>query len=187
MKIYTRTGDKGETSLSSGTRVGKDHPRLEAYGSVDELNAHLGLIRSMITDPVEQKRITAIQKRVFVVSSSLALDESSLAERLPKILDEDIIDLELAIDRMMGQMPPLRNFVLPAGHVAVAQCHVARTVCRRAERAIIRLSRQIPVDLMLIRYVNRLSDYLFVLARKCAFDLGVGESVWTADFRDAEG
>jgi cob(I)alamin adenosyltransferase len=186
MRVYTRTGDKGETSLASGTRISKDHPRLEAYGTIDELNAHLGIIQADFPDPVEKERLTAIQNRIFVVSSTLAVDDPVFLERLPKILEEDILDLEKAMDIMLDQMPPLRNFILPAGHVLVAQCHVARTVCRRAERLMIRVSREVDVDSMLIKYVNRLSDYLFVLARKASYDMKVGETIWTPDFRMIE-
>jgi len=186
MRVYTRTGDKGETSLASGTRISKDHPRLEAYGTIDELNAHLGVIQADFPDPLEKERLIGIQNRIFVVSSTLAVDDPVFLERLPKILDEDITDLEKAMDRMLDLMPPLKNFILPAGHVLVAQCHVARTVCRRAERLMIRVSREVEVDSMLIKYVNRLSDYLFVLARKASYDLNAGEIIWTADFRNIE-
>jgi cob(I)alamin adenosyltransferase len=186
MRVYTRTGDKGETSLASGTRIPKDHPRLEAYGTIDELNAHLGIIQSDVPDPLEKKRLTAIQNRVFVVSSNLAVDDPIFLERLPKILEEDVTDLEHAMDRMLDLMPPLKNFILPAGHALVAQCHVARTVCRRAERMMIKVGHEVEVDPLLIRYVNRLSDYLFVLARKTSYDLGVGETLWISDFRKLE-
>ncbi len=186
MRVYTRTGDKGETSLASGTRIRKDHPRLEAYGTVDELNAHLGVIQSGIPDPLEKHRLTAIQNRVFIVSSTLAVDDPRFLEKLPKILEEDITDLEQAMDRMLDLMPPLKNFILPAGHMLVAQCHVARTVCRRAERMMITVGNEIDVEPFLIRYINRLSDYLFVLARKCSYDLGAGETIWTSDFRERE-
>ena len=186
MRVYTRTGDQGETSLAGGKRVQKDHTRLEAYGSVDELNSHLGLIQSTIPDSVERKRITGIQNRVFVVSSNLAVDNEELLKKLPRILEEDIADLEMAMDKMLNEIPPLTNFILPAGHPIIAYCHIARTVCRRAERRMITLSRESAIEPILIRYVNRLSDYLFVLARKTAYDLGVGEVIWTSDFRTRE-
>ena len=185
-KLYTRMGDRGETSLASGTRVGKDHPRLEAYGSIDELNAHLGMLQTVVPDPDEKERLTRIMKRVFIVSSTLAIDDPDQVHRVPQLLETDISELEQAMDRMTASLPPLRNFILPAGHPAVAQCHLARTVCRRAERAIIRLTRQVIVDPVLVRFINRLSDYLFILARKSAYDLGVGETTWSADFRDSE-
>jgi len=186
MRVYTRTGDSGETSLSGGTRVPKDHPRLEAYGTVDELNSQLGLIRSLIQDEEERARLTRIQNRVFVVTSHLAVDNEEWLKKLPVITDEDITDLEGAMDRMLDRIPPLNNFILPAGHTSVAHCHIARTVCRRAERRMITLSRETPVEPVLVKYINRLSDYLFVLARKTAYDLGVGEIIWTSDFRERE-
>jgi len=186
MRVYTRTGDKGETSLSGGTRVQKDHPRLEAYGTVDELNSHLGLVEAVIPDSGEKLRIRRIQNRIFIVTSNLAVDNAELIKKLPGILEEDIIDLERAMDLILDQIPPLTNFILPAGHAAVATCHIARTVCRRAERRMVTLSKGVSVDPILIRYINRLSDYLFVLARKTAYDLGVGEIIWTTDFRTRE-
>jgi len=186
MRVYTRTGDKGETSLASGTRVQKDHPRLEAYGTVDELNSHLGLIQTAITDSVEKIRLTRIQNRVFVVTANLAVDNEEMLKNLPHILDEDIIDLEKAMDMLLDQIPPLTHFILPAGHPSVAACHIARTVCRRAERRMITLAHETAVEPILIKYINRLSDYLFVLARKTAYDLGVGEVIWTSDFRSRE-
>jgi cob(I)alamin adenosyltransferase len=186
MRVYTRTGDKGETSLSGGTRVQKDHPRLEAYGTVDELNSHLGMVQSVLTDDGEKARLIRIQNRVFVVTSNLAADSAELLARLPHILEEDITDLEKAMDFLLDQIPPLTNFILPAGHHSVAACHIARTVCRRAERRMITLARESEVDPILIRYINRLSDYLFVLARKTGWDAGVAEVIWTADFRSRE-
>jgi cob(I)alamin adenosyltransferase len=186
MRVYTRTGDKGETSLAGGTRVPKDHCRLEAYGTVDELNSHLGLLQSVVPDPEEKRRLTRIQNRVFVVTSNLAVDQDDLLAKLPHIAEEDITDLEMAMDRILDAIPPLNNFILPAGHTYVAWCHVARTVCRRAERRMITLSREADIDPSLIRFINRLSDYLFVLARKTAYDMGVGEVIWTADFRSRE-
>lgn len=186
MRVYTRTGDTGETSLAGGTRVRKDHPRLEAYGTVDELNSHLGLIQSSIPDAGEKLRLTRIQNRVFVVSSNLAADKGELLKNLPQLLEEDITDLEKAMDLLLDQLPPLNNFILPAGHPVVASCHIARTVCRRAERMMVGLTGDTPVDPILIRYINRLSDYLFVLARKTACDFKVPEVLWTVDFRTTE-
>ncbi|MFA6128872.1 MAG: cob(I)yrinic acid a,c-diamide adenosyltransferase [Bacteroidales bacterium] len=186
MRVYTRTGDKGETSLSGGTRVQKDHPRLEAYGTVDELNSHLGWVQSVIPDADEKDRLTRIQNRVFLVSSHLAIDDPELGKKLPGILEDDIEDLEKAMDAILDKIPPLNRFVLPAGHAGVAACHIARTVCRRAERRMVTLSRNTDMEPILIRYINRLSDYLFVLARKTAYDLGAGEVIWTSDFRTRE-
>ena len=187
MRVYTKTGDSGETSLASGSRVKKDHPRLEAYGTIDELNSFLGLVESSQVDEAEKLRIRAIQNRVFVISSTLAVDDPVFLEQLPTILEEDIVDLEKAMDRMLDQIPPLRNFILPGGNAAVSYCHVARTVCRRAERLMVGLPADVQVDPLLIKYINRLSDYLFVLARKTAYDTGVGEVIWTPGFREEEG
>lgn len=186
MRVYTRTGDMGETSLSSGTRVQKDNIRLEAYGTIDELNSHLGMVQASITDPTEKIRLTRIQNRVFIVSSNLAVDNQELLRKMPVILEDDILDLEKAMDMLLDQIPDLTNFILPAGHSSVACCHIARTVCRRAERRMISLVREASVDPILIRYINRLSDYLFVLARKTAYDLGLEEVIWTSDFRTRE-
>jgi cob(I)alamin adenosyltransferase len=186
MKIYTKTGDLGETSLSGGTRVPKSDPRLEAYGTVDELNSFLGLVRSAVTDPVERDRLIRIQNRVFVVSSNLATDNPDRLRQLPFLKDEDISDLEAAMDRMSERIPELTHFILPAGNEAVAWCHVARTVCRRAERRMVALAETAPVEPRLIRFINRLSDYLFILARSTAWESGCGETHWTGDFRDHE-
>jgi len=186
MKIYTRTGDKGETSLADGTRVPKNHPRLEAYGVVDELNAQLGVVQSVVPDKAECSRIIRIQNRLFAVGAQLATEDDAMAAKIPCIWEEDILELEQAMDQMMNQVKTINGFVLPAGHMHVAMCHVARTVCRRAERNIITLSKAVYVDPILIRYINRLSDYLFILARKTASDLGINELMWTSHFRDDE-
>lgn len=164
----------------------KDHPRLEAYGTVDELNSHLGMVQSLIPDPGEKERLTRIQNRVFVVTSNLAVDNEDLLNKLPGIQEEDITDLEKAMDMLLDQIPPLNNFILPAGHSTVAACHIARTVCRRAERRMVTLAHESAVNPILIRYINRLSDYLFVLARKTSYDLGAGEVIWTKEFRSRE-
>ncbi len=182
MRVYTRTGDKGETSLASGRRVPKYHPRLEAYGSVDELNSHIGLLQSEIVDSLEQRFLLKIQNRVFTISSRLAVDDPQMADRLPEIRESDIKELEIELDRMLDMLPPLKNFLIPGGHPLVAQCHVARTVCRRVERIIVHLAREIEIDENMIIYINRLSDYLFVLARKTGYDLGIQEIIWTSDY-----
>lgn len=182
MRVYTRTGDKGKTSLASGNRVSKFHPRLEAYGSVDELNSHLGLLSSEVPDLEAKKLILRIQNRVFAISSRLAVDDESMAAKLPRIKDADIVDLENDMDRMLDLLPPLNNFILPGGHPLVAQCHVARTVCRRVERIMVSLAEQIEIDENMIIYINRLSDYLFVLARKTGKDLNIQELLWTPDY-----
>lgn len=184
--MYTKTGDSGQTSLASGTRVSKNHPRLDAYGTIDELNSFTGLLRSGFADPEEGKRLLRIQNRLFVVSSTLAIDDPQFLTNLPQILPEDIVELEQAMDKMMDLMPELNNFILPGGGEAASLCHVCRTVCRRAERLMIGISGEVAVEPMLIRYVNRLSDYYFVLARYANHLEGSGDLIWTAHFRDRE-
>jgi cob(I)alamin adenosyltransferase len=178
MKIYTKTGDQGTTSLLGGTRVAKTHLRLEAYGTLDELNAFLGLVRDQ---PVNEKRsaeLKAIQDRLFTLGSHLAAEPSRTKLKMPDLRNEDIQLLEEAIDRMETELPPLRNFILPGGHTAVSMAHVARTVCRRAERQAVALHEQEPIEEIILKYLNRLSDYLFVLARKMGHELGVEEQAW---------
>ncbi|WP_059026602.1 cob(I)yrinic acid a,c-diamide adenosyltransferase [Gabonibacter massiliensis] len=179
MKVYTKTGDKGTTSLIGGTRVPKNNVRLEAYGGVDELNAHLGMIRSYSIPEESIEEIVRIQNVLFVVGANLATDAtvSDLQQQLP-CTSEDIEFLEKAIDRMDEVLPPMRFFVLPGGDQAVSACHIARTVCRRVERRILDMSETIEVDEVITRYMNRLSDYLFVLSRKLAHDLRVDEMKW---------
>jgi cob(I)alamin adenosyltransferase len=178
-KIYTKTGDKGQTSLIGGTRVPKYHPRIEAYGTVDELNSFIGLIRDHDISPEIKTLLIRIQDRLFTLESQLALDpESKPGRPLPRIHEEDITELETSIDKMNEGLEPLTSFILPGGNVVVSYCHVARCVCRRAERITIRLSEVHPVEAINIKYLNRLSDYLFVLARKLAKDLNVPETPW---------
>ena len=179
MKVYTKTGDKGMTSLIGGTRVAKNNVRLDAYGGVDELNSHIGMIRSY---PIAEEcvcQLVEIQNVLFVVGANLATDAgaSDLNRKLP-CTDEDVAFLERAIDAMEEALPPLCYFVLPGGHPAVAACHIARTVCRRVERRVMDMNEQVPVDEVVLRYINRLSDYLFVLGRKLASDLNVEEEKW---------
>lgn len=177
-KIYTKTGDKGSTSLLGGKRVPKHHLKIEAYGTADELNAFIGLLRDQEIDSAYQSVLLHIQDRVFVAESLLARDDGSESFNLPELKEEDIILLENQIDEMNGQLPPLGNFILPGGHPAVSYAHVCRVVCRRAERIITRLADESPVDNIIVRYFNRLSDYFFVLARKIALDHGVGDVLW---------
>ena len=184
MRVYTRTGDKGETALASGKRVPKYHPRLETYGSADELNSFIGLLRTEVPDNTARKMLIKVQNRVFSVSSMLAVDDPGMSSRLPGIKDKDIADLESDMDRMLDSLPPLKNFILPGGHPLVAQCHMARTVCRRLERLMVKLAEDNTIEENLIKYVNRLSDYLFVLARKTAAGLGVEEIIWTPDYEE---
>lgn len=182
-KIYTRTGDKGQTSLIGGTRVPKYHPRIEAYGTIDELKSYLGLVRDQdISDDIKEL-LLEIQDRLFTIESQLAYDpETKLTRPLPEIIDNDITLLEKAIDSMNTELEPLSSFILPGGHVAVSHCHVARCICRRAERITIRLSEIHVVEPLNIKYLNRLSDYLFVLARKIGKDLNVAENLWKPRF-----
>lgn len=178
-KIYTKTGDKGETSLIGGTRVPKYHPRIEAYGTVDELNSYLGLIRDHDIDEGIKALLLEIQDRLFTLESQLAHDpQTPLHRPLPEIIESDITRLEEAIDSMNETLEPLRSFILPGGHIASSHCHVARCICRRAERITIRLSEVHPVNALNIKYLNRLSDYLFVLARKISKDAHSVETPW---------
>ena len=178
MKIYTRTGDTGETSLFDGTRTTKDDPRVDAYGEVDELNAWLGLVRAAGLDATLDAEVVRLQRDLFALGAQLADPADKLAPRVTKavIADADVERLEQLIDRLEDELPPLRRFILAGGTPAGAAVHVARTVCRRAERRMIALSP--PVDSVLIRYVNRLSDLLFVLARVVNKRGGVPETEW---------
>ena len=178
MKLYTRTGDAGETSLFGGTRARKDDPRVDAYGEVDELNAWLGLARASSIDPELATALQQLQRDLFALGAQLADPADKIAARVTKaaLTDEDVTRLEGLIDRMEGELPPLRRFILAGGAPAGAALHVARTVCRRAERRIVALDP--PVDPVLLRYVNRLSDLLFVLARVANHRAGVPEIEW---------
>ena len=178
MKIYTRTGDSGETSLYGGQRVSKAELRIDAYGTVDELNAWIGMLRDQ---PVNKKRtelLIHIQDRLFTMGSRLATLDVSGMVSLPKLEEKDITQLELEIDRMDKTLPPMRSFVLPGGHQAVSTGHVARTVCRRAERLVVTLGRHETIEPVILAYLNRLSDYLFVLCRAMAGELHVTEAPW---------
>jgi len=178
-KIYTKTGDKGQTSLIGGSRVPKYHPRIEAYGTLDELNSYIGLVRDQEISDDFKLLLLEIQDRLFTVESQLAYDpETKLSRPLPEIAEEDILRLESAIDKMNEDLEPLINFILPGGHPAVSHCHVARCICRRAERITIQLAEQYPVNALNIKYLNRLSDYLFVLARKIGKELDAPETPW---------
>jgi len=185
MKIYTKTGDTGLTALFGGTRVPKHHIRIESYGTIDELNSYLGLIRDQEIDPHHKQTLIEIQNKLFIVGAILATDPNKNTlkngkERLniSKISDEDIERLEQEMDGMDEILPPMTHFVLPGGHQMVSFCHIARCVCRRAERLISALNDLEPVEPLALAYVNRLSDYLFVLARKLAYDLQIAEVKW---------
>jgi len=177
-KIYTQTGDKGQTSLVGGKRVSKTHPRLEAYGTVDEFSSHLGLLASMIEDEHHRKQIQQIQSVLFDLSTILATEPESKYQ--PSPLDPALIDgVEAEIDALQAQLPSLRSFILPGGTMAASQAHVCRTVCRRTERRILQMTAECEVDPNVLRYVNRLSDYLFVLARHINFQAGTEEILKT--------
>lgn len=178
MKIYTKSGDTGKTALLGGKRVSKAHVRIDAYGAVDELNAHMGLLRDQEVNRNRSVLLKDIQNTLFVIGSTLATVPGNAKVKKPDITREDLHALEDEIDAMEVVLEPLTNFILPGGHQAVSFCHLARTVCRRAERCIIALHEQEPVEEIIIQYVNRLSDYLFVLGRLIAKELSVGEITW---------
>lgn len=178
MKIYTKTGDKGQTSLIGGTRVPKYHLRIETYGTVDELNSYIGLIMCQNIEAHDQQLLKEIQDRLFTVGASLAADPEKSKMKIPDLHDSDITLLEYEMDRMNETLPPLKHFVLPGGNTVVSYCHIARCVCRRAERLTVELAENSFVDEHVTIYLNRLSDYLFVLARKLTSYFKAEENVW---------
>ncbi|MFT3747061.1 MAG: cob(I)yrinic acid a,c-diamide adenosyltransferase [Agriterribacter sp.] len=166
IKIYTKTGDKGSTSLIGGTKVPKSHLRIETYGTADELNAHIGLCRDMLSDNISRDTLQKIQNDLFVIGSLLACDpQKEIKMALPELAESNINLLEKEIDRMEGVLPAMKYFILPGGHIIISQLHIARCVCRRAERCCVQLDEASPVNPLVLKYLNRLSDYLFVLAR----------------------
>ena len=179
MKIYTKTGDDGTTGLFGGARLPKHHLRIESYGTVDELNAFLGLVRDHLSDETLRTELKQIQEILFTVGSHLAADPGKENLWLPEVPDSVTVDLERAIDRMEKELEPLKNFILPGGHSTVSYCHVARCVARRAERQVVALNEHESIAPVLFRYLNRLSDYLFVLARYVGKKLGATEVTWT--------
>lgn len=181
MKIYTKTGDEGQTSLLTGKRVNKYDERLHAYGTTDELNSWVGLLRDLVEDDGVKALLIRVQDRIFTMGSHLANEEGSSKIKLPQIDTSDIEVLEAAIDKMNETLPELRSFILPGGHPVVSHCHVARTVCRRAERHVAFLRQEGLVDGVILKYLNRLSDYLFVLSRKLSVDLNANEVPWNPD------
>ncbi|PJR04386.1 cob(I)yrinic acid a,c-diamide adenosyltransferase [Avrilella dinanensis] len=185
MKVYTKTGDKGTTALFGGTRVPKHHIRIESYGTVDELNSHIGLIRDQDISSIHKNCLIIIQNKLFTLGAILATAPEKAVlksgkERLniQKISEEDLATLEQQIDLMETELPPMTHFVLPGGHPTVSYCHIARCVCRRAERLATQLHENEPTDEMVLKYLNRLSDYLFVLARKLSHELKAEEVQW---------
>jgi cob(I)alamin adenosyltransferase len=178
MKIYTKTGDKGQTSLIGGTRVPKYHVRIESYGTVDELNSYVGLIMCQDIDNHHQQILKEIQDRLFTIGSSLASDPERSKMKIPDLLESDITLLEKEMDTMNEVLPELKHFILPGGNTVVSYCHLARCVCRRAERLTVQLASESFVDNNITIYLNRLSDYLFVLARKLSADSKTAENIW---------
>ena len=179
MRVYTRTGDDGTTGLIGGTRVKKYDLRLEAYGTVDELNSWIGLIRSQDINPDEIPDLIEIQNNLFVVGALLATDTTKVdnSSKLTKF-NKNILHLETRMDQILDSLPPLTNFLLPGGSNGVSYYHIARTVCRRAERRTYQLSETIDVPADILKYLNRLSDFLYVLSRKVAQDNGIKEIPW---------
>lgn len=178
-KIYTKTGDGGFTSLLGGTKISKSHLRIETYGTVDELNSHTGLWRDQLSEEQSISTLKKVQDRLFTIGSSLACDpEKEPLMKIPDLRQEDISLLEEEIDRMEEILPPMKNFILPGGHVAVSQGHICRCVCRRVERLCVHLQQESFVEPLIIKYLNRLSDYFFVLSRFTGHLLGVAELKW---------
>lgn len=180
MKIYTKTGDKGLTSLFGGKRVPKHHLRIEAYGTVDELNSNIGLIRDQKISPETFAVLIEIQDRLFTLGSILATEPGNEKVKVPQLNEKDILFLENEIDKMNEVLPEMRSFVLPGGHQTVSFCHVARCVCRRAERLVVHLAELETVPELVIKYLNRLSDFLFVLSRKISQENNANEIPWKA-------
>ncbi len=178
MKVYTKKGDTGTTQLIGGTRVPKHALRIESYGTVDELNAHIGLIRDQEISSDYVIQLIEVQDRLFTLGSLLAADPETNKMKLPEISEEDVVYLENCIDEMDAHLPEMKFFVLPGGHSTVSYCHIARCVCRRAERITNNLNEVSPVDPIILKYLNRLSDYLFVLSRKLSQDLSASEQPW---------
>lgn len=179
MKIYTKTGDKGTTALIGGARVPKDDLRIQAYGTVDELNSYIGLLRDQNpSDELEFKVLIEIQDRLFTLGAHLATFDERGKRKVPPIFEKDIELLESSIDRISDELEPIRTFVLPGGHQAVSFCHIARCICRRAERHTVTLAREEDVDELVLKYLNRLSDYLFALSRKWTKVFNAVETPW---------
>lgn len=178
MKVYTKTGDKGETSLFGGKRVPKDHHRIECYGTVDEVLSWVGLIRDQEIDEKTKETLKEIQDRLFTLGAELAADPDKPKLKKPDLLESDVTFLENEMDRMDAELKPMTHFILPGGHTTVSYCHLARTVCRRSERLCIALNRVEKIDSLIIQYLNRLSDYLFVLSRFLSKKLDANEIPW---------
>jgi cob(I)alamin adenosyltransferase len=178
MKIYTKTGDQGTTALFGGERVSKGDLRIDAYGTVDELNSFIGLVRDQEVNQKRKEILIPIQNSLFIIGAILGTEPGNTKLKIPSLSEDNIVFLEKQIDAMEAELQPLRFFILPGGHVSVSFCHVARTVCRRAERLTTALHDQEKIDMLVLKYLNRLSDYLFVLSRKMTHELGVEEIPW---------
>ncbi len=178
MKIYTKTGDSGTTALFGGKRVSKADLRIDTYGTVDELNSYVGLVRDQEINTKRKDILVEIQDRLFTIGSILATEPGNTKVKIPSLIEDDILLLEKEMDLMESELPPMKFFVLPGGHQSISFCHVARTVCRRAERLTITLHTQEAIDPLVIKYLNRLSDYLFMLSRKMTQELGAEETPW---------
>jgi cob(I)alamin adenosyltransferase len=178
MKIYTKTGDQGTTSLFGGKRVSKSDLRIDAYGTVDELNSYVGLLRDQQVNTKRKDVLLEIQDRLFTLGSILATEPGNVKVKIPSVQETDITFLEKQMDEMDAQLPSMKSFVLPGGHQSVSFGHLARTVCRRAERLVIALDKIEKVNELVIKYLNRLSDYLFVLCRMMTQELGAEETPW---------
>jgi cob(I)alamin adenosyltransferase len=178
MKIYTKTGDQGTTSLFGGKRVSKADLRIDSYGTVDELNSFMGLVRDQEVNQKRKEILIRIQNTLFIIGSILATEPGNTKVKIPSLQEDDILFLENEIDSMDAILPPLRFFILPGGHPSVSYCHIARTVCRRAERLTMALHERENTDSLAIKYLNRLSDYLFMLSRKMTNELGAEEIAW---------
>lgn len=182
MKIYTKTGDSGTTSLFGGTRVAKHHIRIQSYGTVDELNSWIGLLRDQDIDTHHSDFLMTVQDRLFTTGSMLATEPEKLGQpgraKIPRLQASDVEALESEMDSLNESLPPMTHFILPGGHTTVSYCHIARTVCRRAERMTTLLGEQSEVPAVVLTYLNRLSDYLFVLARKLSAELQADEIKW---------
>lgn len=178
--IYTKTGDGGTTSLVGGSRVDKDDKRVEAYGTIDELNSHIGLLAEMLRrfNGGYYDELKAVQKNLFDIQTLLATEDETIYARMPQLQMEEVEILERQIDTISDRLPKLHNFVIAGGNIEGAQAHVCRTVCRRAERVVVTLAHDVSVDQMILRYINRLSDYLFVLARAVVLADGKSEDLY---------
>lgn len=178
MKIYTKTGDKGTTSLATGTRVSKTNQRIEAYGTVDELTSFVALVRDSVTDEEVKETLLEVLDRLMTIGGILSFDVIETTYKIPLIVEEDFKFIEGKIDQYTSEVPQLRSFVIPGGNQVSSLCHVARSICRRAERETLRLAQESEVPESCIKYLNRLSDFLFILARKAIKDGNSKEIIW---------